>query len=65
MPVVLASSEIRVEHGGGAGPERAVGDHFEARRSSAKDRYLPPSARLFFQVLKRIGEMQPFGECAQ
>src|SRR6266849_2096428 len=52
---------IRLEHGGGAGTESAVGDHFESAGFEPRVGDAAFGA-LVFQVVERLGEMQPFGD---
>src|SRR5216683_5406314 len=50
---------IGLEHGGGARTERAVGDHFESAGLEPRVGGAPIGA-LVFQVMERLGEVQPF-----
>src|SRR5216683_2060933 len=52
---------IRLEHSGGAGTESAVGDHFESAGFEPRVGDAAFGA-LVFQVVERLGEMQPFGD---
>src|SRR6266852_653301 len=52
---------IGLEHGGGAGTESTVGDHFESAGLEPRISGAAIGA-LVFQVVERLGKMQPFGD---